>query len=59
MLWSGESEGGELRVRRLDEHNLIAERRSGTAWEATDDETAARAYETAIISLVGSRGLPG
>ncbi len=61
VLWSGETEGGEFRVRRLDEHTLIAEHAEpgAQAWSATDDETAAQVYEMAIIHLVGTRGHPG
>ena len=56
VLWEGELDGRTVRVRRLDEHALVAEEgltgglyQEGT-WAATDDETAMRAFEAAILA---------
>ncbi len=62
VVWEGDLHGfAELvtRIRRLDEHNLIVEEAiPGAEWSAADDETAARAYEQALLKEIGDRGLP-
>jgi hypothetical protein len=62
VVWEGDLHGGTevvTRIRRLDEHNLLVEECiPGSEWEATDDGTAARAYERALLEEIGDRGLP-
>jgi hypothetical protein len=68
VVWEGTLDGDDgvdvVRIRRMDEHNLIAEQRNPAyaegeprAWEATDDGTAMRVYEIALIKSLGTRGL--
>ncbi len=55
VVWRGEVDGGDVRVRRASERELIVERLhtadSGeSTWEATDDGTATHAYELALLA---------
>jgi hypothetical protein len=53
VLWEGTLDGQRVRVRRLDEHALLAEHlvlAPGTVWAATDDEFAMRAFEAALLA---------
>ncbi len=65
VVWTGELGGEPARVRRLDAHALIAEKRdeshpedSASAWYATDDLNAMRAFEAALLQALGDRGTP-
>ena len=52
VLWEGDLDGQRVRVRRMDEQSLLAERlvRSGTSWAPTDDREAMHAFEAALVA---------
>lgn len=64
VVWKGTLEYGdgertvEARVRRMDEHALLAEVLLDGHWGSPDDDLAARAYEQALLKELGRRGLP-